>query len=305
MTDRMSRRTFYIALMLLLTLGTIRGGATSVAKYVSVSGVPPLGYAFWQSSLAALLLLVVRFDKIGELRGVAAEWRLYLVCGMIGTAFPNTLFFFVVKHIPAGYMAVILTTVPLITYGFALLLQMEKPDGLRALGIVVGFAGAVLIASPSVDGGFLVNWFVVLALLCPAGYALVGIYVARHSVQGSDPLMMAAGTQLAAASFLLPTALLSGQFYPIWAAPGLPDLLIVLHGVIAAAAYSLFFRIVHMAGPVFYSQSAYVIAVTGIGWGMLVFGERHAGWFWTAVALILGGLTLVNLRHPRSTRERI
>jgi len=291
-------RGLYAALSLLLVLGTIRGGATSVAKYVSIHGVPPLGYAFWQSSLAAILLLTLRHRKVFEFTRTMGQWRLYLVCGLLGMALPNVVFFYVARHIPAGYLAVILTTVPLLTYTFALSLGMERPDWARALGIVLGFSGAVLIAAPTSADGFRIDWFVMLAFLCPTAYAATSIYVARHSTKGSDPLLQAAGTQLAAAVFLLPAALVSGQFHPLWVMPGLPEALIVLHGVMAAAAYSLFFRIVQLAGPVFYSQSAYVIAVTGIGWGMIVFGEHHGGWFWAAVILILGGLTLVNVRHP-------
>ena len=94
--------------------------------------------------------------------------------------------------------------------------------------------------------------------------------------------------------------LLNGDFYPIWRDPGRVEFLIVLHGLIAAMAYTMFFKIVQLAGPVFYSFSAYIIAICGLGWGWFIFGESHGQLFWVAVLLIFSGLALVNYRHYKS-----
>ena len=50
------RKYFSLALVLLLTLGTIRGGATSISKYVSINDVPPVAYTMWQSIVAAVFM---------------------------------------------------------------------------------------------------------------------------------------------------------------------------------------------------------------------------------------------------------
>ena len=75
--------------LILLCLGLIWGGTTVVAKYVGMSGVPSLGYAFWVTFGAGVLLL-----GIGRLRGktlplTAAHVRYYLVCGLLGSAIPT------------------------------------------------------------------------------------------------------------------------------------------------------------------------------------------------------------------------
>ena len=293
-----SHRAWLLPLALLLALGTLRGGATSLAKYVSIHGVPAMGYALWQCAIASLLLLgACRLQGI-RLPLDRAHRRHFLVCGAFGCALPNSLFFLVLGHIPAGSMAVILTTIPLITYALALLVRAEAPDLRRALGIGVGLAGAALVVLPGggVPEPSLTPWLL-LALLCPTLYAGNAVYAGRHRLRGSHPMALAGGTLGAAALCLLPVVLATGSFHPVWRDWSLPDLLVLAHGGIAAAAYSLFFLLLRLAGPVFYSQTAYVIALTGIGWGMLVFGERHPAAFWLAVALVFTGVLLVNSRQ--------
>ena len=76
--------------------------------------------------------------------------------------------------------------------------------------------------------------------------------------------------------------------------------MMIVHGVMAGISYSLFFRIMELAGAVFYSMSHYVIALTGVAWGWLIFGETHGTVFWLAVVLILLGFSLVNQRQEKS-----
>ncbi len=288
-----------LALLLLLLLGALRGGATSVAKYVSINDVPPIGYAMWQSLTAATILTLLSVARSRHLPDIFSRPGYFLVCGVIGTAIPNCLFFLAVRHIAAGTMVVILTLGPIMTYAMAVALKTERADRVRLFGIGLGMTGALLIALPRVDDvGF--NVYLLLALLCPLGYSIIGVYVARRNVTGIEPYHLAAGTQIVSAAFLTPLALASGQFYPIWADISTEALLIVFHGTVAAIAFTLFFKIVELAGAVFYSYSSYVIAATGIGWGMLIFDERHGPVFGVAVLLIFAGLAVINARTART-----
>jgi drug/metabolite transporter (DMT)-like permease len=294
------RKTLSFALILLLALGTIRGGATSISKYISINDVPPIGYAMWQSLFASILLIGMAYSRTGRFPSVARHLPYYLVCGLIGTAIPNVIFFIAVRQVPAGTMAVLLTLVPIFTYLFVIVSRMESIDPLRLGGVLLGFSGALLIALPKISGGFDISWYVGLAVLCPLGYSIMSVFVGKRSLASEHPLLLAAGTQVIAFSFLLPAAIVSEQFHPIWHAPGRAELLILCHGVIAATAYTLFFKIVELAGSVFYSFSSYIIALTGIGWGMLIFGEQHGIGFIVAVALIFCGLMIVNSRQPQN-----
>ena len=72
--------------------------------------------------------------------------------------------------------------------------------------------------------------------------------------------------------------------------------------VLTAVAYTCFLHVIQSAGPVFASQTAYLITLAGVLWGMAIFGERHSPWIWAALALMLAGLSLVRPRQIKDKR---
>ena len=296
-------RYFSLAIILLLALGIIRGGATSLAKYVSINDIPAVSYAMWQSFFAASILILLAFLKTHTLPSFKKAGARYLFCGIVGTAIPNYLFFTAIKHIEAGSMAVLFTLAPIFTYVLTLMFGDEKIDGKRLAGILLGFSGAIIIATGGVTEIFSLNKYYYIGLLCPLLYASMSVYIGRHVLPSQHPLLMAGGTHLASFAVLLPAALLTNQAHAIWITPSLPDGLILLHGVIAATAYSLLFKIIDLEGPIFYSFSSYIIAITGVAWGMLIFNERYALDFLFATLLVFSGLYLVNSTKRLEVRK--
>ena len=292
---------FSLALVLLILLGTLRGGATSVSKLVAGNAIPPLAYAMWVSLIAAGLLTVMGYARSRQPPPIIRHFRRLSVYSVVGVALPNVIFFHVVRNIPAGTMAVLLTLTPMVTYALVVLLRLEPLAPLRIAGLALGFCGALIIAMPQVVGGITVDGWVFVGMLCPLGYASMSVYISRHPMADCHPISLAAGTHSIAFLVLLPLAVANGDFFLPGRHPVAVEALIVLHGVIAAVAYSLFFKIVGLAGPVFYSFSAYIVALTGIGWGRIIFGETHPRHFWLAVLLIFIGLAVINSRRGRKT----
>ena len=60
----------------------------------------------------------------------------YLVCGFVGIAIPNFINLTALAHLPAGLMAVLINTVPLMTYCLAIVFSVEKyrPSVRRCVG---------------------------------------------------------------------------------------------------------------------------------------------------------------------------
>lgn len=293
---RLAVRVLPIAI--LLVLGTIWGGGTSINKFISLAGVPPIGAVFWQTFGAGLVLLVISRARGRRLRVSPRHLRYYLIAGLLGIAVPASNMLFVLGRIPAGTMAVIVTLAPMLTYLGAMLTGVEKPSLRRAVGIALGLIGALVLVVP---GGGLpaagILGFLLLAFVTPACYAAGNVYADLRRPTDADSMTLAAGTLLAAAASLLVVAVPSGRFHPLWADFGLVDILIIGYSGLTAVAFLLFFVLLRLAGPVFLSQAAYIITVTGIGWGMLVFGERLSAWIGLAVVLIFAGVTLVNSRR--------
>lgn len=286
-------------------LGSLRGGATSLSKYVSINDIPPLAYSMWQSLIVALLLIPMGYARSGKFPPLRKEWRFFVICALIGIAIPNVTFFYVVQTVAAGTMAVLLTLAPIVTYTLVVALKIERLDPWRILGVTLGFGGALMIAMPQLSGGFSISWWIIIGLLCPLGYASMSVFISHCPLRGYHLFLLVGGAHLVSFLVLLPITLASGNMVLIWQDPGLVEALIVVHGFIAAAAYSMFFKIVELAGPVFYSFSTYIIAITGILWGWLIFAETHPAHFWLAVALIFAGLAIINYRRASTGSSKI
>ena len=288
-------RVALLPLALLLALGLLWGGTTSIAKYVSINGVPALGYALWVSLGSGVLLALACRASGRSLPLAGAYLRYYVVCGLLGSAIPTTNMFIVLQGIPAGLMAVVIATAPLLTYLFTWLVGVEPFMARRAFGIGLGFAGALLIVIPNTSlPDPKMAPLVGLAFLTPALYALSSVYASRARPRDSDSLALAAGMMCAAGLVLLPVVAASGSFYLPGPRLELVDGLVLAHVLVAAIAFQLYFTLLHVAGPVYFSQVGYLVTLAGVGFGMLVFDEVHSIWIWLALALIFAGVTVVN-----------
>ncbi len=140
------------AVLLLIFLGFIWGSGYSLAKFALINGVSPLGYAFWQSLGPAVLLSVtcIFSKKTPVLHPV--YWPYFFICGLIGITIPNTNMYFIASHIPAGLLAVLVNTVPLLVYPLALLSRQERLDGWRFFALLLGMVGILLILGFNTNG---------------------------------------------------------------------------------------------------------------------------------------------------------
>ena len=298
-TSLQSKAWFPFALLLLL--GTLWGSTFSIGKLAMEAGASPLGYAFWQAAGGATVLSTLCF-----LRGLRPRItrRLVIFCciaGFLGIAVPNVNFFFVVSHIPAGVMAIVITTAPIITYLIALGIKLERLSPLRFAGLALGLGGALCIVLPrgSLPAPEMLPW-VLLAFVTPLFYAFNSIYAAIARPPNSPSMVLAAGFMATTACLQLPVTLATDSFYWIGSQALVADLSILAQIAVSSFAYVLMFELLRTGGPVFFSQVGYVVTLTGILWGVIFFSESHSGWLYLATLLVLAGLALVNLKQNRA-----
>jgi len=284
----------WLAVGQILVVGTLWGTSFSLSKYAIAQGIEPLGYAFWQCFGAGALLLALVTLRGERLSLDRAHLRFYLLTGVFGIGIPNVIFYIVIPHVPAGLMAIVITTAPLITFVMALATGLERFRWLRMAGILLGLAGVLLLVLPRGGGVDLGGW-VLLGLLTPFFYALSSIIAAKWRPAGLGALPAAAGMMLTAALLQTPVMLWLGHGYLPWPPLEGRDAALAVHVVVSTVAYATYFHLVRIAGPVYFSQVGYVVTLTGILWGMLFFGERLDPAIWLATAVLLAGIALVNL----------
>ena len=289
------------ALVLLVVSGAIWGGGTTISKLLATAGLSGAAVTFWQTAIAATVLLAVSLarGRLPPLDGKALLY--YLVVGFVGIGLPNVNMVYVSGYIPAGTMAVALTTVPVLTYLLSLATGGEGFDRLRAAGIALGLAGAAALVLPqgSLPSPDMVP-FATLAFVTPVLYAVGNVWAERRWPGDADPLSLACGMLYTAAIGTGIGAIADDSFHPLWDGVNVHNAVLLGFGLASAFAFVCFFVIIKLAGAVFFSQCAYLVTIFGVAFAAIVFGERPGWWLAVATALVFGGVTLVNLGARRA-----
>ncbi len=283
-----------VPIVLLFTVGAVYPLIFTMNKIAVDGGTPPVAFAFWQTLVAAVLLLA------------AAAWRrvlpplaprhlaAYFAIGLFGIAAPVALVTWLAPKLPTGVLSMVVILSPPLTYLIALALGLERPRKLGLAGVACGVGGILLMAVPefSLPEPGMVWWFL-LALLAPASFALTNNLAALIDPPETPVLAFAAGIVSAAALMLAPTMAGLGEIYVVPGPEAAADLAILGAAAVTVTMYVTFLIIVRAAGPVFFSQFNYVVVAAGLGWGILFFGESHSAWAWAAAALMLAGVALL------------
>jgi len=222
----------------------------------------------------------------------------YFICGLTGIAIPNSIMYIAAKHLPAGILAVIVNTVPIITYPLALFAGTEKFNLLRLVAIISAIIGLMLIILPGNQLPTINNipW-ILIVLLTPLSFAFCAVYIARFRPTHSNALTLATGTLISSSLLLLPIVLITKSFYLPHFPFTLPDWVILLEIILSSMGYILFFQLIKIAGPVYYSLVDTTVSLTGLTWGYFLFHEKLTSSISFGILFILIALFLVTRKQ--------
>lgn len=295
-----NKRSLY-SLMLLVILGFIWGTGYSIARFAMTNGVPPFGYSFWQSLGPAIILSLISAYKTKRVYFPVKRSRFYLICGLTGIVIPNTSMYFAAPHLPAGILAMVVNIVPIVAYPLALFAGLEAFNWQRMMGICLAFCGLMLIILPatSLPSADMIPW-VLYTLITPISFAICSIYIAYYHPVGDDSLSLSTGMLIFSTLLLIPMVFLTQSFYNLKIPFTLPDKIIVLEIFLSSLGYILFFKLVKIAGPVYYSLVDSIVVLTGLFWGYIIFNEHLNTWTSMSVCLIIIALCLVTQQQKKT-----
>lgn len=287
------------ALIRLLLLGMIWGASFLFQRIT----VPVVGASFTAAIRlalsAAMLVFVLRL--LGRSLDLRRQWRAWLWLGTISAALPFLCFAYAARSLPAGYMAVINATVPLLTVIFAALLWRVRASWSKRIGVVVGLIGVGVLAR---YGSLGMNTQALLAIgLCfvaSALYAYSSLFIRQHHAN-VNPLVLAAASQLGAAVAILPLGLWN---LPTSLPPtGVIVSLLVLGLVCTGLAYVLYFQLISDVGSEKAVTNTFLVPVFAQIWGALFLHEHLTLAGALGFALVLLAVALVLEIHPWRTRR--
>lgn len=289
----------FLPWILLLAMGLGWGLAFSLAKLAIMAGGMPLGMAFWQMVASTVMTFA-----ICKLRGLPIPFSRhhivnYLIVSVLATSVPSSCLMFAAGRVPAGVVAITIAIVPMLTYALATGLGRERQSMVRLTGLLCGIVAILLLVLPetSFPDRSAVPWILVAAI-APTFHAFNNINLTRPAMADMHPLHIIFGANLIGAMTLLPMAVLSGQMFPLAFPFGVLEWALLGNSVISVLAFVSFITTIKLAGPVFASQTGYLVTISGVIWGMMLFGETHSAWVWASLVVMLIGLSLVS---PRQT----
>jgi len=270
----------------LLLLGAL-WGASFLFLRIAAPEFGPVPLIFVRVALAAALLGSVLWYR-GLASATWAHRRPLLLLGVINTAVPFTLFAYAGLSLPAGLNSVLNATVPLFGAITAAVWLGEHLAPAPLGGLAIGFGGVLVLAWPklALDG----EGLAVLAALSATVLYAISAHYTRRSLSGVATLVVAGGSQLAAAAVLTPLVLAQWPATPptplAWACAA------ALGVLCTALAYLLYFRLISRTGAVTAMAVTYLIPVFGITWGATFLGERLPTSAFAGALLVLLGVGL-------------
>jgi drug/metabolite transporter (DMT)-like permease len=249
-------------------------------------GVPPLFVAWARVALGALVLLPIAAHA-GALRGLRQHLGWVVTFAVFEVCIPFPLIAYGELHVPSSLAAILIASLPLIVAVISLrVLPEERVDARRLAGMLVGFAGVVLLVGIDLTGSRDELLGALWILVATCGYA-IGPMIIRRKLSGADPRGISAAALATATILLAPAAVLT----PPAAMPS-GEALAALAGlgvICSALAFVLFFALIVEAGPSRASVVTYLNPAVAILLGVTLLDERLGAASIGGLALILAG----------------
>jgi drug/metabolite transporter (DMT)-like permease len=264
--------------------------------WIKIAGqeIGPFSLVFLRASFALTgLTISLIFLRPQMPRG--RGWLAFALLGLFNVATPFVLISWAERTISSGLAAILNATVPLFTILLAAIFLPE--DGLTApkvLGLLVGFAGVIVLVSDELGTGSLNLISIGAMLLAAAFYGGSAVY-ARKATVGLKPAAQAFGQSLFSWIIMLPAASLTeGTLLHL---PKLPITWLALAwlGLIGTfMATLLFFSLLNSVGPTRSTLVTYTFPLIGMLLGILFLSEPVKWQLFLGAALIISGVWMVN-----------
>ena len=284
----------------MLYLGLTFGLSLTTLKIILQTMDEPIWILFCQSTFSSILLLAFALFSKSDLSALQYNFGALALLATFGVIVPNIALYASAKHISVGSMSLLLALIPFFVYIIALSTKIEKFNLLRTFGLLLGFCAMFLLILPEKNLGIGITtpWLLV-GVLTPIFIAATNVFLSKARFRPLDPISIALGMNSLAAVVLAPIVFFTSSAPFIFKSAGL-SLAVVSLSVITSVGFIIFVKLIKTHGPVFASQVNYLVTISGVAWGFIIFSESHSSQFWFALGLILCGLFCVRPNGKKS-----
>jgi drug/metabolite transporter (DMT)-like permease len=286
-------------LALLLLLATLWGGSYIFIK-LGVATIPPITLIAARTAVAGILLLIVMKLRGIEMPRDMATWKRFTFQACLNSVIPWTLVAWGERYVDAGLTTILNSSSPIFTFLLtAVITRHESVTPRKLFGVVAGMAGICLIvgvdAFRGIGHGLMAEIAIVAATIC---YAFAAIF--SRGFKHLDPMAPAAGSLIAGAAILVPVSLVVEQPWTI--TPSTSSLLALLGLAVfsTAAAFAIYFRLIHTLGSVGTTAQAYLRVPIGVMLSVVLLGESLNSTAWIGLACVVAGVAAMTIPSRRA-----
>jgi len=286
-----------------ILLGAI-WGSSFLFNAVLLREIGPLWVSAFRVGIGALGCWAFFFafkSKLPPNRGIYVH---FFILGVLSYAIPFALFPISQQHLTAGVTAIINAMTPIMT----VIISNYWPGGEKislnkAMGVVAGFIGVAVLASPAfMAGGTSQLWAVGTSLMATVCYAVALNYT--RNFKEVSPSALAACALTGGTIAIVPAA---------WLTHGTP-VLVSLEGwgaalgiglIATAFTFQIMYRILPRIGATNFSVVTFIAPISAIILGLTLLGETLQFAHIVGMLCIFAGLLLIDGRITRRIRRTV
>jgi drug/metabolite transporter (DMT)-like permease len=284
---------------LAFVLASLMWGSSFLFIKLGLDGFTPLGLVATRLVIGSVFLIAyVRLRRL-PWSGDARFWIGGAGIGILSSAIPFFLIAWGERTIESGIASVLTSTTPLFSLVLApLVYRPDRMSGIPMLGVLVGFAGAIVVVWGGGTSGTLAGMLAVL--VAALTYALGGLFMSRFMHMYHFVSVTAVST-VAAAGVVGAIAIPAGQI-DLDRPGAVPWVSVTALGLLGTGvALVLFMHVLREWGPTRSSMITYAIPPVGVLLGTLVRDEPLTWRLVVGGALIVIGVFATNRRRRTPT----
>jgi drug/metabolite transporter (DMT)-like permease len=299
LANRTSPRTQVI---LAFTAVYIIWGSTYLAIRFAVATMPPFLMAGVRFLIAGAILYLWLRLRGGE-RPKIVHWRSALIVGGLLLLGGNGIVSWAELQVPSGLAALLIAAVPL----WMALFDWLRPGGIRPtrltiVGLVIGFAGVIVLASRAESSGTGPQLIGILALLVATISWAIGSLYARSAPFPGTQLLGTGMEMLGGGALLLVLATVTGEWGQVHLeAVSLTSALALVFLIVfgSLVAFSAYVWLLHHVSAARVSTYAYVNPVVAVFLGWAFAGEAVTWVTMASAAIIIAAVALITVARAR------
>ncbi len=266
---------------------------------IAVQEVGPITLVAFRVLFGLLFGVAVILIQRVRLPRSLKEWSPVLILGITNVAIPFFLISWGEQSIDSAVAAILDATVPLFTILIAhYLLRDDKMTVPKVLGLLMGFAGVVILMSKDIGASFGSVLGQLAVVLASAFYAGSAVY-ARKTTEDTPGILRSAGPLVSATVVMWLAA-------PLVESPvkipqlGITWIALLFLGILGSGlAFVLSYYLIHEIGPTRTSMVTYLFPLGGVILGVAFLNEALSWQVFVGGVLVVLSLVVANMQSRK------